>query len=215
MRLPVAVVFDMDGTLLDSERLARACFVDACRDVGWDANMMVYDRCVGTTYVATERIMREGYGADFPYEQMSERWSHHYQAAILAEPVPVKPGVLPLLERLSDAGIPMAIATSTQRPTVEIKLGGARLRRYFSHLVCGGEAANGKPSPDPYLLAAQLLEAAPEACWAVEDSDNGVRSAHAAGFRVFQIPDELTPSAEVRAMGHPILDRVDQLLNLI
>jgi beta-phosphoglucomutase-like phosphatase (HAD superfamily) len=72
----------MDGTLLDTERLARACFLRACRDVGWEVDVRIYDRCVGTTCLATKRIMLEGFGADFPHEAMSEHWSEHYHAHV-------------------------------------------------------------------------------------------------------------------------------------
>ncbi len=214
-RMPAAVVFDMDGTLLDTERLARACFARACEDVGWQADMAVYDRCVGTTWEATERIIRVGYGPDFPYERMSERWEARYHAHVHHEPVDLKPGVDALLEWLQAADIPMAVATSSRRPTVEAKLHLAGLDHYFVSLVCGGETPAGKPAADPYLAAVARLGVAPRASWAVEDSDNGVRAAHAAGLEVFQIPDELAPHPDVRALGHRVCRSAREILALL
>ena len=125
------------------------------------------------------------------------------------------PGADRLLRALAEMAIPMAVATSTRRETAEAKLAQAGLRDLFVGLVCGGEAARGKPHPDPYLAAAALLDLSPSACWAVEDSNTGVRSAVAAGFVVFQIPDQLPPSAEVLALGHTILDDANQLTKVL
>ncbi len=212
---PAAVVFDMDGTLLDTERLARICFARACRDVGWEPDMAVYDRCVGTTWEATERIIRQGFGRDFPYERMSDVWTEHYHAHVHHEPVDLKPGIIEVLERLSTLDIPMAVATSSRRQTVEAKLDLAGIDRYFEHLVCGGETASGKPAADPYLAALTALGAQSRSSWAIEDSDNGVRAAHAAGMTVFQIPDELAPHAAVLALGHAVLASAHELLVLL
>ncbi len=214
-RPPAAVVFDMDGTLLDTERLARRCFARACRDVGWEPDMAVYDRCVGTTWEATERIIRQGFGPDFPYVRMSAVWTDYYHAHVHHEPVDLKPGIVEVLERLTVLGIPMAVATSSRRPTVETKLELAGIDGYFKHLICGGETAAGKPAADPYLAALSALDARSPGSWAIEDSDNGVRAAHAAGMTVFQIPDELEPDATVLALGHAVLSSAHELLVLL
>ena len=213
---PKAMVFDMDGTLLESERLARRCFLAACADVGWaQVDVTVYDRCVGTTYEATRAILRDGLGPAFPIDAMEERWSQRYHAHIRSEPLPRKPGVEALIARLYDAGIPLALATSSQREVTEIKLRMTGLLEFFDTLVCSGEAEQGKPHPAPYLKAAHALGHPPADCWALEDSDIGVRSAHAAGFQVIQVPDMLAPSASTRALGHPILVSAEELLVLL
>ena len=205
----------MDGTLLDTERLARACFLRACQDVGWKVDVQVYDRCVGTTWEATRRIMLEGFGVDFPYDAMSEHWSAHYHAHVNHKPVDIKPGISSLLRHLSAAGIPLAVATSSQRATVERKLELAQIEHHFQFAICGGETKRGKPDADPYLKATSDLGIAPREAWAIEDSDNGVWAAHRAGLTVFQIPDELEPSDEVRALGHAILESAQQLYERI
>ena len=211
--LPAGVVFDMDGTLLDTERLARACFLQACEDVGWQVDVAVYDRCIGTTWEQTERIMRAGFAADFPYERMNARWSALYHAHIEQHPVARKPGIEALLAELAGQRVPMAIATSSRRPVVLKKLAMAGIDRYFQALVCGGETPRGKPHGEPYIAAVGQLGLSAARCWAVEDSDNGVRSAVAAGLVVFQIPDEMPPGAEVHGLGHEILPSARTLLN--
>ena len=203
----------MDGTLLESERLARSCFLQACADVGCpDLDIQIYNNCVGSTGDETKRIMLAGYGRDFPFAAMQHRWSLHYHAYIDHHPVDKKPGVVALLDLLASLHIPMAIATSSARTTAETKLSRAQLLTYFDHLVCAGEAARGKPHPEPYLLAATKLNLLPAQCWAIEDSDNGVRSAHAAGMSVMQVPDELAPSDEVLSLGHTVLTSLDALI---
>ena len=216
MSKPAGVVFDLDGTLLETEKLARQCFVQACSDVGYpDINIDIYNQCVGTTHEATEQIMRSGYGPAFPYEAMAERWSTIYRAEVETKPVPLRPGIADLLARLQELEIAMAVATSSRRDVVEPKLQHAEINHYFEFSVCGGEAEQGKPHPAPYLMAIDRLDLANTDCWAIEDSDNGVRSAHGAGLTVFQIPDELEPSQQIRALGHEILssalDLVDRL----
>jgi len=195
----------MDGTLLDTEVLARACFERACADFVWQVESAIYDRCVGTTWEATERILRAALGPEFPYEVVAARWTEHYHAHVHHHPVPLKPGIETVLARLAELAVPMAIATSSHRPTVETKLALAGIDHHFELLVCGGETSRGKPHADPYLAATRGLDLSTAVCWAVEDSDNGVRAAHAAGLIVFQIPDEMAPSKEVAQLGHEIL----------
>ncbi|MCZ6619190.1 MAG: HAD family phosphatase [Gammaproteobacteria bacterium] len=215
MTRPAAVVFDMDGLLLDSERLARASFLQACRSFQWEPDMNVYNRCVGTTVETTEYILKEGFGGEFPFDQVSELWERLYHDHALHRPIDVKTGARELLTRLGSLAIPRALVTSTQRSTAIAKLNHAGLEGHFSHLVCGGETTRGKPHPEPYLEVIRRMEVSPENCWALEDSDNGVRAAHAAGLEVFQIPDLLEPGAEVRELGHHIVDDLADVLSLL
>lgn len=210
---PSAVVLDLDGTILESEKLARACFQQACLDVGIaEVDLRVYNRCVGTTQETTETIMRKGYGPEFPFDVVLRRWSDIYQTQILQTAIPRRPGIEMLLERLRALQIPMAVVTSSRRTTVETKLNKSELAEYFEFTVCGGETAFGKPDPAPYAKAVERLQCPADRCWALEDSDPGVRSAHAAGLTVFQIPDELMPSEAVRGLGHEILGSPLELL---
>ena len=97
---PEGVLFDMDGLLLDSERLARDAFVRACEDHGYAADLVTYQQCIGSTYDKTRELIMAAYGEDFPYEAIDERWSHHYHARLAKGPVPVKDGALALLTHL-------------------------------------------------------------------------------------------------------------------
>jgi HAD superfamily hydrolase (TIGR01509 family) len=212
---PLGVVFDMDGLLLDSGRLARETFVSACREMGWEPDLAVYDLCVGTTYEGTEQILKTEFGAEFPFAAVAQYWNTIYEERVLDRPVDIKAGALELLLRLHELGIPRALATSTKRSIALVKLRNAGLYEYFAQLVCGGETERGKPHPDPYLEAAQRLLLSPAQCWALEDSNNGVRAAHAAGLRVFQVPDLVPPSEDVRALGHRVMTSLFDVLDLL
>lgn len=202
---PAAVLFDMDGLLLDSERLARDAFVRACQDLGYEANLAAYHQCIGSTSRKTRQLLMAAYGRKFPYAAIDERWSAHYHARLVEAPIPVKAGALDLLQHLRARLVPMALVTSTGRPTALSKLKATDLLGYFSCLICGGETERGKPAPDPYLAATAGLALAPESCWALEDSSNGVRAAVSAGCRVFQVPDLVEPPEDLRRLGHRIV----------
>lgn len=202
---PAGVLFDMDGLLLDSERLARDAFIRACEDHGFAADLVTYHQCIGSTHEKTEELLMAAYGENFPYEAIDARWSAHYHARLVEAPVPVKTGAVDLLEHLRARSVPMALVTSTRRATALKKLEATELLDFFSCLICGGETERGKPNPEPYLAASARLTLTPASCWALEDSSNGVRAAVSAGCTVFQVPDLVEPPEDLKQLGHQIV----------
>lgn len=214
--VPDALVFDMDGLLLDTERIARRAFCEACREAGWpDPDLDIYARCIGGTGADEGAILRAGYGPDFPWGAVRDGWRRRYHERVEHRSVPVKPGAAELLSYCVESGLPCALATSTRAALAQRKLSLAGLDGYFPIRVTGDMVRRGKPDPEPYLAAAERLGARPERCWAFEDSANGVRSAWAAGFEVFQVPDLVEPVPELRRLGHTVLeslyDAIDEL----
>jgi HAD superfamily hydrolase (TIGR01509 family) len=201
---PQAIVFDMDGLLLDTERIAMAMFEQACGLHGVKFDRALYERCIGTSMQGTREILERALGVDV-YGRLDREWSRLYSARVGTQAVDVKDGALELLEVVRLAGLPTALATSTATALARTKLGLAGLDRYFATIVGGDVVTRGKPHPEPYLTAARSLGVEPERCWAIEDSDNGVRAAHAAGFFVFQVPDLVQPAADVRGLGHAVV----------
>ena len=200
-----AVIFDMDGLLLDSETIALATFIEACREIGFEpSDMGPYFQCIGTNWATTREILIEGYGDDFPLDAISQIWGEKYHRETLTKPVTKKEGALKLLQYLEGEVVKKAIVTSTRKENALIKLTNAELLNYFTFVLGGDEITNGKPHPEMYLTAAEKLGAAPAACLAIEDSDNGVLAAFNAGMMVIQVPDLKQPSDEVRALGHII-----------
>jgi HAD superfamily hydrolase (TIGR01509 family) len=206
-----AVIFDMDGLLLDTETIAISTFVIACREYGFEPDLKIYHKCIGTTYKKTEEILKEGYGESFNYESVSKSWGRKFDAEVENQPVPLKAGVLSLIQYLSNRGMKMAVVTSTRRSTAVKELTNVRLLQFFKLVIGGDDITNGKPNPDIYLKACVELREAPKHCLALEDSDNGVRAAYSAGLTVIQVPDLLEPSAEVKALGHTITKSLNEV----
>lgn len=202
---PLAVVFDMDGTLLDSERIARDTFVESMHAAGRDADLAFYARLIGIRAEQSRALLAEHLGEGFPVDAFHADWSRRYHDAAIARPVPLKAGARGLLDWLAARRLPLALATSTRRQTTARKLAQAGIDACFAVTVCGDEVRHGKPHPEIYLTACVQLGVAPASALAVEDSDPGVLAAHAAGLAVVQVPDLHQPSAAVRALGHDML----------
>ena len=165
---PDALVFDMDGLLLDTERIARDAFEEACREAGWaDPALDVYARCIGGTGEDEGAILRAGYGPEFPWEAVRDGWRRRYHERVEHRAVPVKPGAAELLSYCFDSGLPCALATSTRAELAQTKLALAGLDAYFPVRVTGDMVRRGKPDPEPYLAAAARLGTRPERCWGV------------------------------------------------
>ena len=201
-----AVIFDMDGLLLDSERIALAAFDAACEHFAIGEQRQVFMRCVGTNEAAGDEVLKEGLTGKADHVAFARVWDEKYTAATSGAAIPLKEGALELLEHLRALGVPAAVATSTTRERAQQKLRDAGILDRFQVVVGGDQVAKSKPHPDIYLHAAGLLRVDPRECLALEDSENGVRAALNAGMTVIQVPDLVPPSPELTALGHIILD---------
>jgi HAD superfamily hydrolase (TIGR01509 family) len=198
-RTPCAVVFDMDGVLVDSETLFRDAARAQAESEGLDLPFEVYRNTIGLPRDAARALVRTHFGGDFDVARFWTAAATRFHA--LAETqLRLKAGVVDLLDALDEAKLPRAIATSSSRPYVEKQLTAHRLIRRFHTIVTDGDYPRGKPHPDPYLVAAAKLKMAPEDCLALEDSHNGVRAAAAAGMMTIMVPDLLDPTAEIQGL---------------
>lgn len=196
---PRAVIFDMDGTLHDTEAVYHAALKQAVRAVGFAVSDAFCHSLIGIPGPESDAMLCEHLGPGFPFAEYDRAYAEYCQHA-LAERVPLKSGVGELLDALEWAGLKSAIATSASRPWAERHLTRSGLRQRLPVLVTRTDVARGKPYPDVFLRAAELLEVAPEECLAVEDSFNGIRAAHAAGMMPVMVPDLLVPSDDIRAL---------------
>ncbi len=210
--VPHGLIFDMDGLLLDTERLALAAFEAAIVAHGFAFDREAYLACVGTRDEQTRAILTAHYGAEFPYEAVAARWSETYHAEVLNRPVAHRPGALAILELVERLELPVALATSTRQATAQRKLELAGLARFFHAVVGGDQVGAGKPDPEPYLQAAARLGLEPGVCWAFEDSNIGARSASSAGLWVVQVPDLLNPQPGLANVVVPSLVEAAGLL---
>ncbi|MDE0003984.1 MAG: HAD family phosphatase [Rhodospirillaceae bacterium] len=215
MTRPAAIVFDMDGLLLDTERITLDGFWHACHAHGVHPERDVYLRCLGTTIERTRELLVEGHGPDFPYDAIFESWDGYCDEHIVHRPPPLKPGAREVLETVRDCAIPCALATATRDPEASDRLISVGLEEFFAVKVTGDRVEKGKPDPETYRTAAALLGVDPVRAWALEDSAPGVRSALAAGLRVFQIPDLVPLDNATLALGPTVLESLFDVDNLL
>lgn len=191
-----AVVFDMDGLLLDTERPALASWLRAAGELGLALPEQAVLATIGVNWEGTKRIIMEALGADAPFEELQCRTQRYYKQWFADFGVQAKPGAEELLRRLGERGIPAALATSTARKSAEWKLRSAGLFHLIGSGACGDEVEHGKPHPDIFLLAAGNIGAAPGHCVALEDSPAGLMAAKAAGMTTVMVPDLVPPTGD-------------------
>jgi HAD superfamily hydrolase (TIGR01509 family) len=209
-----AVLLDMDGTLLDTERVYLESLVTALTAFGYaDARAMGH-AMHGLPGPQCEVLLRGRYGEDFPLPDVTRVFALK-RDEMLQDGRLLKSGVIELLDALHAADYPMAIVTSSTRRTADehLTLGGIRSR--FETILTRDDVERGKPSPDLYLLAAARLGFAPQACVAIEDSNPGITAAHGAGAIPIMVPDILPPTDETRAKCAAVLPDLHAALAML
>ncbi len=190
-----AVLWDMDGTLVDSEKLWDVSLAALYEKLGGELTPAVRASIVGSVAENTMRIIYTDLGLELDPAAMStsSEWLNDYTETLFEGGLPWCDGAKELLDVLAADGVPMALVTNTHRALTDKALNSIG-RHYFSATVCGDEVPNGKPAPDPYLRAAALLRFDPERCLAVEDSVTGTAAAESAGCPVLVVPNDVEVS---------------------
>ena len=195
-----AVLFDMDGTLLDSEKVWDVALDDLAEWLGGELSHGGRARMVGTPLGRSVAILHDDLGVDADAEA-SGAYLLARMEELFSEPLPWRPGARELLDAVADAGVPAGLVTSTHRHLTELALRTLGASR-FGVMVCGDEVPATKPAPDSYLIAAHRLGVDPGRCAAVEDSPVGLRAALAAGCAVLVVPNDVDiepqPGIEIR-----------------
>ena len=209
------VLFDMDGILLDSERLGRSIFQQACRERGYEVDNDRYARLLGVTRANCSRLLKEQLGEAFPYDEVYEIYREGLRTHALDGTLPVKKGLQACMDGLKARGIRIALATSTPRQQVELyQQHIPAMKDAFDFMVCGGEARS-KPDPDIYLKAAQGLGLTARECAGVEDSLAGIQSISAAGCVRVMIPDLLPCDGRFEGLTDYCLESLEDLCPLV
>lgn len=209
-----AVIFDMDGVLLDSERLYRTHWLETGKYYGIEQEHMtiICNRIAGGSSLHTKEVFAEELGTDFPYEEMRKKVLDSMDAYISVHGIDVKPGIRELLAFLREQNVKIGLATSTEQERATRNLMNANLLCYFDGCMFGDNVMNSKPAPDIYLAACETVGVSPKEAMGVEDSINGIFSCINAGMTAVMVVDLIQPTPEIRQKADHIYESALQII---
>jgi len=209
-----AIIFDMDGVILDSESISDITWRKAAEEKGLSVNDEILNACRGSNKNDTIQTLKKYYGSDFDSEAFLKRTSELFHEIEEKDGIPLLPYAKEILEYLKPR-YRLALASSTRGPTVERQLRAAGVIDFFETRTTGEMVEHSKPNPEIYLMACKSIGMNPEDCAAVEDSLNGIRSAYAAGLKPVMVIDKVQPTEEIRKMCCNIFDSLDGLKTVL
>lgn len=210
-----AVIFDMDGLMIDSERVTYNEYVKKLAQLGHhDFTEELYRNCLGKNKQGICQVFIDHYGQDFP---MDEVWDdvHVWIDESLRQYVPKKKGLVELLEYLKANNYKTIVATSSGRARVDEILKNADLTKYFDDSICGDEVTHGKPHPEIFLTACQKLDVKPEEALVLEDSEAGILAAYDGHIDVICVPDMKYPEQQFVEKVTKIVDSLDEVIDYL
>ena len=209
-----AIIFDMDGVILDSESISDITWRKAAEEKGLFVNDEILNACRGSNKNDTIQTLKKYYGQDFDSEAFLERTSELFHEIEEKDGIPLLPYAKETLEYLKPR-YRLALASSTRGPTVERQLRAAGVIDFFETRTTGEMVEHSKPNPEIYLMACKSIGMNPEDCAAIEDSLNGIRSAYAAGLHPIMVIDKVKPTEEIKKMCRNIFDSLDGLKSVL
>jgi HAD superfamily hydrolase (TIGR01509 family) len=211
-----AVLFDMDGVLLDTERLYAKILFGIMRELGYEMDMTFFIETLGVPNRACRQLYLDVYGDDFPYEEVYGRLFDAVTAHMQANGTPLKSGAQACMEELKARGLKLVLATSCPRFAAENYFRALpEMDRLLDGKVCGDDVTRGKPDPEIFLKAARLAGREPAECLGVEDSISGLRAIRTSGARPVMIPDLLAYSEAFAPWVDDVLENLSELPVLI
>ncbi len=210
-----AVIFDMDGLMIDTEKLLMRFWIESAESFGFD---MTREDVLSIRSLAgklTEAKLKKRFGEDFDYQKVRAKRIELMNNYILKYGIEKKKGLDELLVYLKDNGYKTAVATATDLKRASMYLDIINVTKYFDKIVCATMVQNGKPHPDIYLRACEELDVLPCEAIALEDSPNGIISAHSAGCKAVMVPDLSEPDEELRKILFRRIDSLDLLVEVL
>ncbi len=210
--LPEAVLLDMDGLLLDTEKVARHAFFHSCEMINFTCPEEEYPQLIGHSSILRDKLLASILPNDADINSFNQHWWDCFHQTLSGE-VPAKIGAMDFLNYIYSKNIKIVVVTSSDTQSADTLLTRAKLRPFVGLIIGGDQVKKAKPAPDIYLKAVSYANVPASKCIAFEDSDVGTLAAHAAGIRVIQIPDVKAPSEECASLGHLIFDSLDKVRN--
>lgn len=211
-----AVIFDMDGVLLDTESICDRTWAEASEEFNLSKERAteIISMCRGTNKYDTKQIILKNCGNEFPVENFLARTSQLFHKIAETEGIKILPFAKECLEYLKDKNYRITLASSTREIIVKQQLSSAGLINYFETFTCGDMVTHSKPDPEIYLMACKSLNLKAEECAAIEDSLNGLKSAKAAGMYTIMVPDRIQPNEETEKVSDCVLKNLGEIKNL-
>ncbi|MDP4120813.1 MAG: HAD family phosphatase [Bacillota bacterium] len=208
-----ALIFDMDGLMIDTETIIYKLYKQVFKEHGYELTLDIFKESIGLRTVDTSAVYKAHYDDKFDYIKLRDYaqgrfWKYFADAGDAV----IKKGLFELLDYAKANELKLAVATSTRRETAAEILEKIGVYKYFDVFVYGDIIENGKPAPDIYIKASEMLDIPCEYCIGLEDSFNGIKSVYLAGMIPVMVPDMLEPTEEIKKI---LFNRVDSLLDVI
>ena len=200
-----AIIFDMDGLMIDSERVTFECYQERLKDMNLTMDEEFYKTLIGKPIKGIYQRFYDVYGNDFPIENVIQDVHQLMAERFETEGVPVKKGLVELLHYLKDNNYKTIVATSSNRDRVDKILAQAKITEFFDDSICGDEVTKGKPNPEVFLKSCQKLGVNVDEAIVLEDSEAGIQASYDANIKVICIPDMKYPEKQYEEKTFKIL----------
>lgn len=208
-----AIIFDMDGLMIDSEKVTCDGYAVSLSKRGYKPSIEFYKTTLGTNEKTTKMLYKQYYGDDIPFSEILDEVHQYIENSFQEKGIPVKAGLIELLQYLKDNNYKIIVATSSARDRLNRILKQANLSSYFDDSICGNEVTNSKPDPEIFVKACQKLHVLPDEAIVLEDSEAGIQSAFTAGIPVICIPDMKYPQEKYAKKCYQIKDSLTDVLS--
>lgn len=210
-----AVIFDMDGLMIDSERVTYEGYAISLEKRGYPDSIEFYKKTLGTTISTACQMYQDYYGKDIPFYEILDEVHQYIEEDFQTNGVPIKKGLIELLTYLKEHQYQIVVATSSERERVDRIFKQADLAKYFDEYVCGDEVTHGKPNPEVFLKACQKISIDPSDAIVLEDSEAGIQAAYSANIPVICIPDMKYPEKQYEKMTYKVLHSLLDVIDIL